>query len=1060
MRKTLLALIVVIPMAFVIVIFSSVNAISLAIPVPVNGITLHRGGDYVGDEDRIEIDMAEHTRETVYAEVSPSNATEKGYTLSSSNTDIAEVTQDGLIIPKKEGDVEITAKSNDKGYTSNKIDVHVESSLAYDFAFSLTDADEHPVPLTKTDDGYEKTLPTGRYTYSVEIMGDVYDYSITNRSTGGYSGIEPIEWDRRSIFLPFTGTAEFQIHVEDGIDGPIEKTVRLNVTKPSSGDVIINGEVVNVDSPFEGLRPIKGSREAQLYVECSERPIFRSEHAKAKVTSVGGRGKYRLDITIDEDAGDLLEATLTAGGKEYPILISFTDFAFSIFSDRTVETLEDKSKHVTILTGTPVTFYAVAAGGATGVEYKWSISENDPAYKFEVEGNSAVVTSSKSGSFAITVEATYGEKVLTETVFVSVINKVSTVKINNDVKCDLADCYTIAGKVYNSALKLEDNVYPLSVYTYSSSGFGVAGDDISYTVLKDNEPDNTIAVVDTSTGEPVLIPKGTGTVTVVAAWKGNAAFGKSVQGSLKLNVVKEAVAVKNAPELTAATDAALPVVLTKDIKLGTDANGQDFSLDARNDVLKTHLIKSTYNTEWYKYTKEKVTDERIRDGNVNLSYAMEFKNDVYGNGKSIDASNFTHAHDANRKPLLSLYRGPLFFVNYRQMASVAGQDNCAFLIRTDGVKLYGVNLLGCDDSFLADPETKMYDVTQLDLTGTTLEVGASAEIVNCRIRNGRNVIRAYGGNRSGDKYFIDSLSQNSAGVDSERINVRIEGCILAQGREFILKIGANRALRATLANGQQPALVDKNGKAYNDANSSNIYGEGKLYEDPWFYKQYVMTDVTLKNSVVETSGLFTIGVESNFSGEFLYPGGESYKGLTTDWEHSGGTSFASVLRLEGDVRLYDWKDITLVNSSTLIESPTNGALSGWLNLNISSMLEYVTQREPSYKGLIETTSDGTKYVHGGIAYYGGGRNYACLDMEKLDSDLSDFTHVNVNIGILANGDEAMQQQGTLLPKAAGTHDFNFYMYGKDSANDFVKQKSDEQKGLKYKDILPVPLFAK
>lgn len=1050
MRKTLLALILVIPMIFVVVIFSSVNLVSLGVPISASGIKLH--SEDVGEDGSILIDMAKDPRATVVVEVLPGNATEKGYTLSSSDPEVAEVTQDGLIVPKGEGTAEIVATSNDKGFTDS-IPVVVVSSRPYDFDFSLTNAEGKTVALTETDDGYRATLPTGRYTYGMDIHPmDFTAYSLSD-PTGVFAEIER---GTRSVFLPFTGETEFHITVEDGIDGPLEKTVHLKVEKPSSGSVIVNGDVVDKDAPFSGLQLAEGTQETKLYVECSGgRPTFQAARAKAKVTGSGGR--YTLEIAFDEGVDGEIQATLIAGGKEYPVLITFTEFAFSVFSDSTVETLEDGTKQVSILAGTPVTFYAVAAGGATGVEYVWSLEGHEDL--LTADGNTATVSSSGSGSFVLTVEASYRDTVLTETIKISIINKVSAVKINNEVKCGLAECYTIAGMVYGNGLKTEKNVYPLLVYTYSSSGFGLAGDDITYTVLKDNKPDDSIATVDTSTGTPVLIPKATGTVTVVAAWKGNDAFGKNVQGSLKLNIVMEAVEVKNAPELTAATDASLPVVLTNDIKLGTDANGKDFTIDQRLAVLKTHLIKSTYNTEWYKYTKETITtDERITNGNVNISYALEFKNDVYGNGKSIDASNYTHCHDANRTPLLSLYRGPLFFVNYRQMASVAGQDNCAFLIRTDGVKLYGVNLLGCDDSFLADPESGQYDVTQLNLTGTTLEVNASAEIVNCRIRNGRNVIRAYGGNRNGDKYFIDNLSQNTAGVDSERIHVKIEGCILAQGREFILKIGANRALRASLANGQQPALVDQSGKAYNDASGSNIYNSGTLYEDPWFYKQYVMTDVTLKDSVLETSGLFTVGVESNFAGEYLYPGGESYNGLTKDWEHSGGTSFASVLRLEGNVRLYDWKDILLVNSSTLIESPV-GALSGWLNLNIASMLEYVTGLDTSYNGLIETTSDGKKYVHGGIAYYGGGRNYACIDTEKLESSLSDFTHVNVNIGILANGKDEMHQQGTLLPKAAGTHDFNFYMYGKDSANDFVKQKSDEQKGIKYKNVLPVPLFA-
>ncbi|MFQ7036250.1 MAG: hypothetical protein ACLRTQ_11580, partial [Candidatus Borkfalkia sp.] len=126
--------------------------------------------------------------------------------------------------------------------------------------------------------------------------------------------------------------------------------------------------------------------------------------------------------------------------------------------------------------------------------------------------------------------------------------------------------------------------------------------------------------------------------------------------------------------------------------------------------------------------------------------------------------------------------------------------------------------------------------------------------MNCCICNGRNVVRAYGGNRDGSD-FIDSLSENK-GAENERIDVRIEGCVISQGREFLLKIGANRALRASKALSSdvaaciEPNLLDENGNAYRA--QSNQY-----LNDEYFYKTYVMTDVVLKDSVLETSGLFT-----------------------------------------------------------------------------------------------------------------------------------------------------------------------------------------------------------
>ena len=43
----------------------------------------------------------------------------------------------------------------------------------------------------------------------------------------------------------------------------------------------------------------------------------------------------------------------------------------------------------------------------------------------------------------------------------------------------------------------------------------------------------------------------------------------------------------------------------------------------------------------------------------------------------------------------------------------------------------------------------------------------------------------------------------------------------------------------------------------------------------------------------------------------------------------------------------------------------------------------------------------------------------------------------------------MIDQGGFLPLAAGSQDFRFFMYSKDSANNFDKQKADAANGIKY-----------
>ncbi len=1067
MRKTLIALILVLPMAFVLVIFSSVNLVSLGVNIAVNGITIHAEG--ADDEDTLFLDMADKAVHTVTAEVSPNNATEKGYTLTSSDPSLVDVTKDGVIVPKKEGTVEITATSNDKSFTDT-MSVVVVSSKPYDFDFSLFGEDGKNL-LTETEDGYEATIPTGTYSYSMSILPMEFSDFTLKPATDLTLEIEP---GQRTVFFPFTGDALFDVTVPDGVNGPIQKTVTLHVErakrigadgKQETAIALVNGAAVYTDpdsssatiyeSDAAGSVPLAfGTGHTRLFVECmgGKPPVTPlSNIAEVEVISAGSSNQYFIDVTFEENVDESAELTINVFNRRIPVAFAFSEFAFSVFADRTIETADTGERQVTLLTGNAVTFYAVASGGAKDVVYSWRF--DGPQEYIQINGNTATVKVADSGNFHLTVSAKYGDAAPDpQTIAVAAIKKVSVVQIANSVKADLAANYTVAGLVYGDNFSISDNRFPLKVYTYSSASLvaNLADGDILYSV---SAPEVATIETDKTGAAPVLIPHGTGQVTVRAAWKGNAAFKANVVASLTLNVVKDAVAVKNAPELVKATEDGKSVALTENIKLGTDAAGTPFSLEQRNEYLKAHRFKSTYNIEWYKFASD------ANENDAFLSYVLEFKNDVYGNGKSIDADNFTHALDSQDIPLLELYQGPLYFVKYKQMASVAGQDNCAFLIRTNGVKLYGVNLLGCSDDSLLNADG-VYDLTNLNLTGTTLEINADCEIINCRIRNGRNVVRAYGGNRNGNKYFIDSLAENAAGVDSERINVKIDGCILSQGREFILKLGANRALRASKANRQEPVLLDRSGRAYAENGNSNRYADGKLYEDPYFYSHYVLTDLTLKDSVLETSGLFTVGIESNFAGEFLYEGASDHqwRAFTREWERSGGTSFASVLRLEGDVRLYDWKDLALIDSSTLIESPV-GALSEWLKLDIKGMLDFVSSAHPAdYGNLIETTSDGKQYVHGGIALYGGGRNYSAVITGGLTPGLNNFLHINVNISVLSDAGGAMQQQGTLLPRAAGSHDFNFYMYGKNSANNYAKQRNDEQKGLKYKGVQPVSAF--
>jgi len=116
-----------------------------------------------------------------------------------------------------------------------------------------------------------------------------------------------------------------------------------------------------------------------------------------------------------------------------------------------------------------------------------------------------------------------------------------------------------------------------------------------------------------------------------------------VRATVTFNVAHRAVQVQTSAQLFKETKAGKAVVLGKNIKLGTNAAGEVLPLSERESMLGK--MKSTYNIEFYKNTNA--------EENAYVKYVLEFKNDVYGNGYSIDAEYFTNAFKICASALIS-----------------------------------------------------------------------------------------------------------------------------------------------------------------------------------------------------------------------------------------------------------------------------------------------------------------------------------------------------------------------------------------------------------------------
>lgn len=1023
MKKNVIALMLVLPLLFVFTVFSSGNVASLGVSVSVNGVEILNSPQ----NDTLHVDLASYNGDfTLDVKVTPENASDKKVSFvveevpGSAFADVS-VSEAGVVTAKSTGIARISAVTNDGGYRDS-ITVNVTSSKPYGMNVSLYGLNSDENLLTPTANGYTAQVTTDTYRYETSLYPEGYGVKAEVQS-----GFAVIDGNAGTLLLPFSGETVVDFYYDNGAFGVIRKRVTLSVRQSSESGLTVNGE----ESCTLALE--QGSTSCAFYVQAQQSPVVK-ENAYVQGFSVQQlqQNCYKVAVELSPDATDTV-LEVAVGDKTAFVNVVYAEFAFSVRGD--VAVTDDGA---VVLAGSPVTFYAVAEVAAENVTYQW----NGDGLQLDVsqDGASCTVTAAQAGSYSLTVTALKNGVVMDiypVTLSVQAVVPVSSVQFKS-VASGLAMQRAVAGYKYSGS-SLVRNSFTLVRNSFTVDFFAYYNGQTVQNALQymDVEYDEKIADVEISQSGIIVTPKAKGEVTVSVRWKGNASFGTDVGAQVTLLCLPDAVAVSTSDQAFAASKAGLAMVLENDVVLGTAEDGSVYPVEQRKAMMGT--MQSTYNTQYYHNVGQ------AEQAKVN--YVLEFRNDVYGNGYSINAMHFTAVKDSSG--VSQIFRGPLHFVSYGQVASVAGQDNSAYLVRTDGITLCNVTLLGCSDETLSDGKGG-YDLSALNETGTVLEVNADCSIINCRIRNGRNGVRIYGGNRQGNGYFIQSLEQND-GACRHRADVTIEGCIISQAREFLVKIGSNRALQANSGLSSnvnacvEPSLLDESGNPYDVQTNDYL-------NDKYFYDTYVMTDVTLKDSVLETSGLFSVGIETNFAGTLLYAQQDSI--IFEGWPGTGGTSFPSVLRLEGDVRMYDWKDLSLVDSSTLIDSEQSR-----FKLNISAMLDYVCTNHSGtqygYEYIIDRKQN-VNYVHGGIAFYGGGKNYSQLDISGLDKSLADLSVYPVNLNMLSGADGETGEQADFLPVAAGTQDFRFYMYGSRSDNNVDKQLADQASGQKYSGVKPVP----
>lgn len=469
---------------------------------------------------------------------------------------------------------------------------------------------------------------------------------------------------------------------------------------------------------------------------------------------------------------------------------------------------------------------------------------------------------------------------------------------------------------------------------------------------------------------------------------------------LKVRCVYDGVNVFGYSELYTETLKAepRPIILQTNIK-------EDFS------STNYTWMMSTYDLTYYYNVAKPESEMRVK-------VLLQIKNDLYGNGYEINAHNATIGTlDATGTPTsATLFRGPLNFVAMAEgggAISVKAQDNIVFGIY-ENVIVNNVVLKSCD----LESVNGTVDLSDLELAGTTVEVlGDGVTIEYSRLMNGRTVLRVFGDAEDSEK----------------EIHLTVRNTVIKASREFNARIGSNRFEYSE--NVASPYLPGDDGDDYKAKQSyNNMTDEEKsAYDD-----KYVNTYVTFENVVFEDAGIFAIGIDTHFAGEALKDGSGYFAGALVGWQNLAKTSYGAKVTLKDDVRLYSWKLVDDVDSSTLIENTLASNGSGDSNIfanlkfNVKDIIRKAAASNPGYSNII-FNYNGAEYVHAGIVFFGGGKNYGVVE-NLITSDFDhNFKEYNVTL-------RELEGQG-YLETASGKEAFYFLVYNKDSAFTYEKQIS-------------------
>ena len=864
MKYKIITFLMIVPLVLMICIFSVAKVVSLNVPIAVTGIQIIN--------PQLEVlDINDYSIFKVRTTVMPTNATNKKLIYSTASIDgerlaNVKISDDGTLNPLSVGYVKITATSVDGAYSDSFI-LNVTSKIATE------------VEIEKL---LSEKLKVGD---KLQLKANIYPKTVTNAYvvwSSSDSTIASVNSQTGELLAKASGKTTITARVENGEDLADEDGNKHNKSGKIIYDSIdvevvskLTDSLISVDGKTENAEISTTENSVNFVMEVNASKINKEQkifngfadlvwgYSSSEIDSImlinekeTSENVFAINVKANFKSGFSgtanVKVRLNAIGQEE----KYNNFQITKIKDLSgVKVVFNNLKAFIRINSSNIA--SIQTEPAEAINNLTVVCQTQNANLICQYKNGKIVYKANAvGAYNLSIIVKKGEIVVSQKdITINAIDPITSLNFADATETfGIENLLTVANQTLNGE-NYEDFAYKLIF----------AEGNIDYNAIRFSVDNEDVAKVDKNGFLHIL---NNGIVQINAVSIGAEKLGLGISSTLKIRCVL-GVNVSTYAQLKKACKDGKVMVLRKSIDLGenlieTNANGVTTLLKSKEEcknILKSEVetMPTTYEWNFYKYGKNYNTPP-------NIYYCIKFINDVYGNGFSLNANNITNIADGNGNLYdFALFRGPLDFVAVNG-ASVKGQDNVAFLV-DDNVKLNNVELVGANLN-----GSGVADLTKLNYVGTTCEViGDNVSIKNSRIRNGRNVLRVYGDDENVMK----------------KINVIIESSILSYAREFIVKLGTNAVEKGSfnlknnynLASGLSdsseiweqcaPTISGLDWFNRKGMKQSEYNALVERYKNDSTFNALVKTELTLKNTILNTSGLFSVGLECRFAGPAL-----------------------------------------------------------------------------------------------------------------------------------------------------------------------------------------------